>query len=572
MPATRPGQWSDVSLPLILLFCFGTCVAIAIFSLPYLRDTLIRERGADLSRTAAVVADTLDQILFERFGDIQAFSENGIFQTPGATEQKRATLERLKILYKYYSWMAVTDRDGLIIAKTQGVDPAGDGHGGGAQEWFDTVRRSGSITLSDAKLSTEPGAIMTVGFSAPIRDAQGDFIGAITTRIPLETLRSIIEREGRLRYRENQRYDWVLLDQKGIILSEAEGEDVGLEMQALPSVRAADSEPRQPGFLEETHARRQVSVLTGYAKTRGYGGFPGFGWTVLVRIDKDEAYAPINTLVWTVGLIGAVVVTPLAFFGLWASWKLIREDRILRQTLTELTRSNNDLQQFAYVASHDLQEPLRIVASFTQLLARRYKGKLDDDADEFINFAVEGARRMQRLIKDLLAYSRLSSEARTFEPVDCSVVLQQVLSDLRMAIDEVNAVVTIGPMPTVMADGAQLIQVFQNLLSNALKFCAKTAPSVQVAAERRAGEWLFSVRDNGIGLDPQYADRIFVIFQRLHNREEYPGTGIGLAICKRIVERHGGRIWVTSQVGEGSTFYFTLPISPKSMLQPPLGY
>jgi signal transduction histidine kinase len=234
------------------------------------------------------------------------------------------------------------------------------------------------------------------------------------------------------------------------------------------------------------------------------------------------------------------------------------EDRVLERTL-ELRRSNVELGQFAYVASHDLQEPLRMVSSYVQLLANRYKGKLDEDADQFIGFAVDGARRMQVLIQDLLAYSSISTKSKPFEKIDCSVILANVLENLSPASREAEATVTYESLPMVMGDYVQITQLFQNLVANAIKYRGKDKPKIHIGAHLEAGEWHVTVRDNGIGIDKQFFDRIFVIFQRLHTAEQHPGTGIGLAVCRKIVERHGGRIGVESELGKGSTFHFTLP-------------
>jgi PAS domain S-box-containing protein len=236
-----------------------------------------------------------------------------------------------------------------------------------------------------------------------------------------------------------------------------------------------------------------------------------------------------------------------------------RAEEILKRALEDLERSNTELEQFAYVASHDLQEPLRMVSSYMQLLEKRYRGSLDDDADEFIEFAVDGAKRMQILINDLLDFSRVGSRGKSFESTDSEWVLERVLTNFVELIKENNATVTHDRLPTVMADEIQLEQVFQNLLGNAIKFRSEVPPEIHIGAERMNGEWKFSVRDNGIGIGPEYREKIFVIFKRLHSGDEYPGTGIGLAISKRIIERHGGRIWVESIPGEGSTFFFTIP-------------
>jgi hypothetical protein len=229
-----------------------------------------------------------------------------------------------------------------------------------------------------------------------------------------------------------------------------------------------------------------------------------------------------------------------------------------RQT-QELARSNRDLEQFAYVASHDLQEPLRMVSSFTELLGRRYKGKLDAEADEFIGFAVDAAARMGSMINDLLAYARLGSGERQVGPVNCRSILDQVLANLEAVIEENRAQVTSDPLPTLRANETELTQLLQNLISNAIKFRTERPAVVHVSAGRVGADWLFAVRDSGIGIASEHMDRIFVIFQRLNPRDRYSGTGIGLAICKKIVERHGGRIWVESTCGSGSTFFFTIP-------------
>ena len=269
-----------------------------------------------------------------------------------------------------------------------------------------------------------------------------------------------------------------------------------------------------------------------------------------------------------------IVGTQVIFWDVTAR-KLAEEQ--LSRTAADLARSNQELEQFAYVASHDLQEPLRMITSYTQLIAKRYGDKLDKDAREFIDFAVDGARRMQTLINDLLAYSRVGSKGKPLEAVAGADCLKGALDNLKVALEEGKATVTFATLPALFGDSVQLTQLLQNLVGNALKFRGTAAPCIHIGVERRHApscpvptpqspvrqekpeEWVFSVRDNGIGIEPQYFDRIFVIFQRLHTQDQYPGTGIGLAICKKIVERHRGRIWVESKPGEGTTFFFSLP-------------
>jgi PAS domain S-box-containing protein len=236
-----------------------------------------------------------------------------------------------------------------------------------------------------------------------------------------------------------------------------------------------------------------------------------------------------------------------------------RAARDLQETASELSRSNRDLEQFAYVSSHDLQEPLRMVTGFMQLFEKKYKGKLDPAADEYIRFAVDGARRMKRLIEDLLEYSRVNKRTWNPMPTNSAEALEQALVNIRASIEESSAQIAHADLPTVIADGQLLISVFQNLVGNAIKFRGNRAPTIRVDTLREGSDWVFSVKDNGIGIDPKFFDKVFVIFQRLHTSDKYPGTGIGLAISKKIIEQHGGRIWVDSQPDCGSTFYFTLP-------------
>ena len=305
------------------------------------------------------------------------------------------------------------------------------------------------------------------------------------------------------------------------------------------------------GFAERLLADRLRSADDALAQQIGTG-------IELTGRRKDSSEFPIELMLSPLESAEGILVTA-AIRDI--SVRKAAEANLL-QKVKELYRSNEELEQFAYFASHDLQEPLRMVASYTQLLARRYKGKLDADADEFIAFAGDGASRMQRLIQDLLAYSRVGSKGMNLLDISSEGALQQALVNLRGAIEESGALVTHDPLPTVLADEMQLIQLFQNLVANAIKYQKSGIPLVHVSAAKNVEKkWQFSVRDNGLGIDPQYFERIFGLFQRLHKREEFAGTGIGLAICKKIVERHGGRISVESQAGHGSTFRFTLAAS-----------
>ena len=280
-----------------------------------------------------------------------------------------------------------------------------------------------------------------------------------------------------------------------------------------------------------------------------------------VEIQINHVDGSIRTVLWNSATVFAMDgITPVATIaqGQDITARKRAEEQVQR-AMADLERSNKELEQFAYVASHDLQEPLRMVSSYTQLLAQRYENQLDDKAKKYIDYAVDGAVRMQTLINDLLAYSRLNTQGKTFEWIDSHAALGEALKNITGLIKEKKALVINDDLPIVQADSSQLIQLFQNLIGNAIKFRSVEPPRIWVSAIDFSDEWRFAVKDNGIGINAEYAEKVFIIFQRLHTRSEYPGTGIGLAICKRIVERHGGRIWFESEKDNGCTFYFTLP-------------
>ncbi len=394
--------------------------------------------------------------------------------------------------------------------------------------------------------------------TSPVRDREGRLSAVV---IVMRDLQRLVDVEAQTRSAET-RFQLVvqsapsgllIIDPAGTItlanhraeamLGYTDGELVGQRIERLLPERAR----------AQHHAHRAAFVEAPVARAMG-------GGRDLTACRKDGTELPVEIglqpLQTTEGLLILASVVDI-------TERKRRDD--------ELRRSNADLEQFAYIASHDLQEPLRMVASYTELLGERYKGRLDERADKYIFYAVDGARRMQRLIADLLAYSRVGSQGKPFLPVSMGPVAEHVLHVLRPAIEQVQATVTVGTLPRVLADEGQMHQLLQNLLSNALKFRSAAAPVIRVQALPERDHWVFTVQDNGIGIELRYAERIFQMFQRLHERGRYEGSGIGLAIAKRIVDRHGGTIGLDSQPGVGTTFFFTLPRVGTAELQEPAG-
>jgi PAS domain S-box-containing protein len=389
---------------------------------------------------------------------------------------------------------------------------------------------------------------------SPLESAEGILVTAAIRNI---TVRKAAERhlaQMEARYRgllEAAPDAMVVVDRDGVIvLLNAQAEtQFGYHRDELLGQRVTNLIPE--GFAERLIADDLRSAADALAQQIGTG-------IELTALRKDGSEFPIEIMLSPLESAQGVLVTA-AIRNISVRKAAEKE---LAHKIAELHRSNVELGQFAYIASHDLQEPLRMVASYTQLLGRRYKGKLDADADEFIAFAVDGANRMQRLIQDLLALSRVGTKGKELVDTSSEEALQQALRNLQAAIAESGAIVLHDPLPSVLADEGQLVALFQNLVGNAIKYQSPGIPLVTVSADRDAeGKWLFSIQDNGLGIDPKYFEVIFGMFQRLHGRDEFAGTGIGLAICKKIVERHGGAISVESEPGRGSTFRFALAAS-----------
>jgi PAS domain S-box-containing protein len=305
-----------------------------------------------------------------------------------------------------------------------------------------------------------------------------------------------------------------------------------------------------PSRIAETHQHHMVDFATSDIPTRRMAER-----TEVYGLRKDGREFPAEASISKLEEDGRQIFTVILRD---ISERKQAEVELQRRTL-ELERSNRELEQFANVASHDLQEPLRMVTGYVKLLARRYQGQLDSDADEFIGYAVDGVDRMRDLINDILTYSQLGASGQTSESIDLNAIVEVVLRNMKDSVDEIGATITWDELPLVTSNASQMGQLFQNLLTNAIKFKGEESPTIHINSQQQEAEWLFSVRDNGIGIDSQHYERIFSLFQRLHGRSDYPGTGVGLAICKRVVELHGGRIWVDSQIGKGTTFFFTIP-------------
>jgi signal transduction histidine kinase len=511
----------------------------------------------------------------------------------------------------FLGWLIMDPISGQVIASTT---PGEEGKFREDQAYF-INGKNGSYVQNVYYSPSAQSLLITI--SAPIHSSNGELLGVLATNLDPQKMNSIISQRTGLR----QSDDAFLVNASELFVTQPRFiSDPAILSLGVHTV-AVKNCLQHNGSVVSANDYRNIPALIVYR------WLPERQLCLIVKMDRAEALAPVNALGNLILLISGIALLIASLLAYWLArsvtipiQKLVqatieigsgklntnievkskdeigqlanafsqmtknlkktlvsRDDLLaevkerkkagekLARALVDVQRSNKELEQFAYVASHDLQEPLRMVSSYTQLLAQRYADQLDEKALKYINYAVDGAVRMQGLINDLLTYSRINTRGQPLELIDTHAILGEAIRNLFAAIEENRAIITNDDLPTIRADPTQLLQVFQNLVANAIKFHGKNPPRVHVSVQDMGNEWKFSVKDNGLGIDNRYADKLFVIFSRLHTREEYPGTGIGLAICKRIVERHGGRIWFESKLGKGSTFYFSLPKDKEKM-------
>jgi len=562
--SSAAGFRAAVFFILIFVFLAAGIVAVGMGSYQSYEQNFRTQAERQLLAIAELKVSELTQWRKERSGDGEMFYNNPIFsqlvhsffENPADAEAQGKLRMWLGKIQSYYQYDRVILFDTLAVERLTIPDRAeaiAD-----ISQHIDEVFPSGQVTFMDFHRHTSDQPVV-LGVQIPMFDESDTNrpLGMLVLQIdPTTYLYPFIQH-------------WPVLSETAeTLLIRREGDEVvfinelRFNRNPILSVREKITNTNLPA-VQAVLGRKGIFEGSDYRNNRVISALqavPDSPWFMVARQDVAEVFAPVRERFWqTVFMIGILLFGAAAGVGLVWRNQRVRFYRAKANLTEELRTSNRDLEQFAYIASHDLQEPLRMIANYMQLLERRYKDQLDQDAKEFIGFAVDGAVRMQQLIDSLLEYSRLHSRKKPFESVDLNLVLQRVLRDLEGRILETGAKVTSDPLPQVFGDGVQLGLVFQNLISNALKFRGKKSPEIHISTEEFSDHWKITVRDNGIGIEPEHQERIFKIFQRLHSRAEYSGTGIGLAICKRVIERHHGETCVESSVGNGSSFWFTLP-------------
>lgn len=529
-------------------------VGLTTYSVRVSRKSLEESAGRNSMLLADEMLRRINNSIYFRAEEVEAFSQGLIFGPESGEKIRERFIDFYQKKYgqSIFCEVFLINDQKRVVARTGKSDTYRR-----IDEEFMRKVREGGLYLSEVEYTPDIGGY-TIGIGARVNDRKENFKGILTAVISL----SGILKEAELWTKRYETTQIKLVTGNGRLLYSTK------PFKILENV--SDKE-----FFKKIKGEQGYFVSRENDRERlfSYKSLDMPDWILFISNDVHEILSPVralrrNILLFSLFLMLAGIFIALVTYRLILHSVKMREkaeqglresEEKLKELVIELRRSNKELEDFAFVASHDLKEPLRTISSYVTLLADEYKDKLNDEASEFIGYAVDGAERMKKLIEDLLAYSRIATKGRPFEPTNCEDTLALAVEDLDAAISESKAVITHDPLPTVMADGRQLTQLFVNLLSNALKFRTAGPCRIHISSKKKGGQWLFSVSDNGIGINPEYAKQIFAIFRRLHPRDEYPGTGIGLALCQRIVNRHQGDIRVESELGKGATFYFTMP-------------
>ena len=533
-----------LAVPILLIFIFGV---------GYLRTRAVETAEFQNRVSSMLIGQALQEVFNGLTKYVESYASRGLLLASLEEGNKlRVTRELQEMIAgneRISRVLIVNPRGRLLHDYPEDLTVAGADYM--TMEWFRGASTNTGTYFSPIYQRTSAAGGKVISIASPLVDDNGAVIGYLSAHVTANNLENWLSL-----VKPSAAAEVILLDQRGYIVQKDNSRPMSDEQLRL----TREALEARTGKYSGAHPISGTESLLNWLRL----GTPE--WTVMVSQPTDAVLQGVNRLTGTLlvyVLISAgltVVLGYVSYAALQRYESARRADEMeLRRGAEELRRSNHELEQFAYVASHDLQEPLRMVSNYCQLLSRRFKGQLGTDGDDFIKFAVDGARRMQLLIEDLLAYSRVGSKPAEFKPTDMNEVFETAVRNLEITIQDAGAEVTKAQLPVVMADFKQMVQVLQNLIVNAIKFRSDRPPAVTLTAFRKEDHWLFAVTDNGIGIDPAYSEKIFVIFQRLHGKGEYPGTGIGLAICKKVVERHGGTIWVESEPGQGATFYFTVP-------------
>lgn len=542
------------------IIIFAAIILPVIILATYSFSRLERNISATIYKEKTAIASLSSTILKERFERMEDLSVSIATRVKFSEclctnkwEEAVAIVNDIPNNFPFIERVFITDTSGILLGDVPKAVPSVHGMDFSHRDWYKGVRRVGTTYISEVYRRKASPAYNVIAVATPVRSSANSAVicGYLVLQIRLETIL-----EWSREIEPGKKGSVSIIDHHGNIAASAEldpKKEITKYNDAFILKKLRNGENGIDVFKNDT---------TGSNNLIAYETVDKFGWGVLIQQPEDEAYAEMHRSLGIIIIIYAIILI-ISFASAYLIIRNIRNrvkaEKIIRQKSEELEQSNQELEQFVYVASHDLQEPLRTISNFTGLIEEKYAGNSVED-DRYLKYISGATGKMQDLIKDLLDLSRVNNQQ--MEVIDCNTIVAEVIDSLERSIAESDAIVSVSTLPVVYGSEMGLRQVFQNLISNAIKFSKKgIRPEIQISAEEKDGFYLFTIKDNGIGIEQQYSDRIFIIFQRLHRDTDYPGTGIGLATCKKIISLHKGKIWMKSAPGEGSTFYFTIPVS-----------